>query len=119
MILLLYALIFQEKTIMSLPIPAKGPKVTSLIWNGVDDLIVTGHDNGDIVQVCNNCWYKLHIPFHCTANFYCIFELVDMASNKEHFMYVIITVGCQDTSKSQDIERASKGHFRSATVIRP
>ena len=40
-----------EKPIMSLPIPAKGPKVTSLIWNGLDDLIVTGHDNGDIVQV--------------------------------------------------------------------
>jgi len=40
----------QDKTIMSLPIPAKGPKVTSLIWNGLDDLIVTGHDNGDIVQ---------------------------------------------------------------------
>merc|ERR1712110_248268 len=40
----------QEKTIMCLPIPAKGPKVTSLIWNGLDDLIVTGHDNGDIVQ---------------------------------------------------------------------
>jgi len=40
----------QEKVIMSLPIPAKGPKVTSLIWNGLDDLIVTGHDNGDIVQ---------------------------------------------------------------------
>ena len=38
---------------MSLPIPAKGPKVTSLIWNGLDDLIVTGHDNGDIVQVTN------------------------------------------------------------------
>ena len=63
MIFLLYALIFQEKTIMSLPIPAKGPKVTSLIWNGVDDLLVTGHDNGDIVQVCNNCWYELPIPF--------------------------------------------------------
>lgn len=40
----------QEKPIMSLPIPAKGPKVTSLIWNGLDDLLVTGHDNGDIVQ---------------------------------------------------------------------
>ncbi len=36
---------------MVLPIPAQGPKVTSLIWNGLDDLIVTGHDNGDIVQV--------------------------------------------------------------------
>ena len=93
MIFLLYALIFQEKTIMSLPIPAKGPKVTSLIWNGVDDLIVTGHDNGDIVQVCNHCWYKLPIPSYCTANFYCIFKLAYIVRNKEHFMYVI-TVGC-------------------------
>ena len=83
MILLLYALIFQEKTIMSLPIPAKGPKVTSLIWNGVDDLIVTGHDNGDIVQVCNHCWYKLPIPSYCTANFYCILKVVDIANSKD------------------------------------
>ena len=36
---------------MTIPIPTKGPKVTSLIWNGLDDLIVTGHENGDIVQV--------------------------------------------------------------------
>ena len=46
-----FYLFVPEKTIMCLPIPAKGPKVTSLIWNGLDDLIVTGHDNGDIVQV--------------------------------------------------------------------
>ena len=44
---------------MSLPIPAKGPKVTSLIWNGVDDLIVTGHDNGDIVQVIKALYYSI------------------------------------------------------------
>lgn len=44
---------------MSLPIPAKGPKVTSLIWNGLDDLIVTGHDNGDIVQVTNSIVYLI------------------------------------------------------------
>ena len=48
-----------DKTIMSLPIPAKGPKVTSLIWNGLDDLIVTGHDNGDIVQVTNSIVYLI------------------------------------------------------------
>ena len=50
----MFLYVFPEKTIMSLPIPAKGPKVTSLIWNGLDDLIVTGHDNGDIVQVQMN-----------------------------------------------------------------
>ena len=51
---------FLDKTIMSLPIPAKGPKVTSLIWNGLDDLIVTGHDNGDIVQVTIYLSFKLN-----------------------------------------------------------
>lgn len=40
----------QDKNIMTIPIPPKGPKVTALIWNGLDDLLVTGHDNGDIVQ---------------------------------------------------------------------
>jgi translation initiation factor 3 subunit I len=39
-----------EKPIMAVEIPKNGPKVTSIVWNGLDDLIVTGHDNGDIVQ---------------------------------------------------------------------
>jgi len=41
---------FNGDPIMNIPIPDKGPKVTSLIWSGIDDFIVTGHDNGDIVQ---------------------------------------------------------------------
>jgi len=40
----------QEKPIWQMPIPPNGPKVTSLIWNLLDELVVTGHDNGDIVQ---------------------------------------------------------------------
>merc|ERR1711890_113297 len=40
----------QEKPIWQMSIPANGPKVTSLIWNALDDHLVTGHDNGDIVQ---------------------------------------------------------------------
>ncbi len=35
---------------MSIPIPVKGPKVTSLIWGTHDEYLITGHDNGDIVQ---------------------------------------------------------------------
>jgi len=41
---------FSGEPILNIPIPDKGPKVTSLVWSGVDDFIVTGHDNGDIVQ---------------------------------------------------------------------
>jgi len=35
---------------MQLTIPTKGPKVTSLVWGTLDEQLVTGHDNGDIVQ---------------------------------------------------------------------
>ncbi len=38
------------KPVMSITIPPKGPKVTSLVWGTLDEQIVTGHDNGDIVQ---------------------------------------------------------------------
>ena len=53
---------------MSLPIPAKGPKVTSLIWNGLDDLLVTGHDNGDIVQVFITTLYIIFYVSKYQAN---------------------------------------------------
>jgi len=36
--------------IMKIPIPANGPKVSAMIWSGMDDTLLTGHDNGDIVQ---------------------------------------------------------------------
>ena len=35
---------------MSLPIPTKGPKVTSMVWGTLDKQLITGHDNGNIVQ---------------------------------------------------------------------
>ena len=31
-------------------IPKDGPKVTSLMWHSLDNQLITGHDNGDIVQ---------------------------------------------------------------------
>jgi len=35
---------------LKLSIPPNGPKVTSMLWSGLDDTLLTGHDNGDIVQ---------------------------------------------------------------------
>ena len=35
---------------ITIPIPPKGPKVTSLIWGSLDEKLITGHENGDIVQ---------------------------------------------------------------------
>ena len=35
---------------ITIPIPTNGPKVTSLIWGTLDEKLLTGHDNGDIVQ---------------------------------------------------------------------
>lgn len=39
-----------DKPVMQLPIPTAGPKVTSMVWGNLDEQVVTGHDNGDIVQ---------------------------------------------------------------------
>jgi translation initiation factor 3 subunit I len=39
-----------EQPMITIPIPQKGPKVTSLIWGSLDEKLCTGHENGDIVQ---------------------------------------------------------------------
>jgi len=39
-----------EEPIMKISIPSGGPKVTSMVWSGLDDYILTGHENGDVVQ---------------------------------------------------------------------
>ena len=39
-----------ENSMITIPIPAKGPKVTSLVWGDLDKQLITGHENGDIVQ---------------------------------------------------------------------
>ena len=75
---------------MSLPIPAKGPKVTSLIWNGLDDLIVTGHDNGDIVQVFNTFIIIFYTSKH-QANEMIRFAVVYSSVN---LILLRISVGC-------------------------
>ena len=35
---------------ITIPIPTAGPKVTSLVWGSLDEKLITGHDNGDIVS---------------------------------------------------------------------
>ena len=42
--------IFSEQPMITIPIPPKGPKVTSLLWGTLDERLITGHENGDIVQ---------------------------------------------------------------------
>ena len=39
-----------EEPVFKVAIPTGGPKVTSMIWSGLDDLLLTGHDTGDLVQ---------------------------------------------------------------------
>lgn len=39
-----------DKPVMTIPIPTAGPKVTAAIWGTLDEQLITGHDNGDIVQ---------------------------------------------------------------------
>jgi len=39
-----------ENPVMKINIPTGAPKVTSMIWSGLDDQLITGHENGDLVQ---------------------------------------------------------------------
>jgi len=39
-----------DETVFKVAIPPGGPKVTALLWSGLDDILLTGHDNGDLVQ---------------------------------------------------------------------
>ena len=39
-----------QASVITIPIPPKGPKVTSLLWGNLDETLITGHENGDIVQ---------------------------------------------------------------------
>jgi len=48
-----------DEPIMKVTIPDKGPKVTAMVWSGLDDFILTGHENGDIVQWCVKTQKKL------------------------------------------------------------
>ena len=88
---------FSDKAIMSLPIPAKGPKVTSLIWNGLDDLIVTGHDNGDIVQVTNSIVYLIALRTNRVA-------VPNIQQNKICYTFFLFSVGRQNPSKSKNFK---------------
>ena len=50
-----------ESSMITIPIPPKGPKVTSLVWGHLDKQLITGHDNGDIVQWDLGERQKVHI----------------------------------------------------------
>jgi len=39
-----------DNPIMKFPIPPGGPKVSAMIWSGLDENLITGHENGDLVQ---------------------------------------------------------------------
>ena len=45
-----YLPFFLDQAMITIPIPTAGPKVTSLVWGSLDEKLITGHDNGDIVS---------------------------------------------------------------------
>ena len=49
---LFFNIIFlDDQSMVTIPIPAAGPKVTSMIWGTLDEKIITGHENGDIGEL--------------------------------------------------------------------
>ncbi len=56
-----FSLFLTDKPILTIPIPPKGPKVTSMVWGTLDQQLITGHDNGDIVQWDAKTHQKLNL----------------------------------------------------------
>ena len=53
---------------ITIPIPPSGPKVTSMIWGSLDEKLITGHENGDIVQWNVKEHHKDHIVHEHTKS---------------------------------------------------
>jgi len=71
-----------EDAVMKVPIPTKGPKVTSMVWSALDSLLITGHDNGDLAQ-----WdLKTHKTVKMTSEHQK--SIVDLQSSKDGTMVI-------------------------------
>lgn len=72
----------------------QGPKVTSILWGPLDEYIVTGHENGDLVQWDLKTAKKiLHVREHNNS-------INDMQLNKDGTMF--ITASKDNTAKLFD-----------------
>jgi len=71
-----------EEPIFKVAIPTGGPKVTSMIWSGLDDLLLTGHDNGDIVQWDVKTQKKLKLTSDHGKS------ITDMQASKDGSMFI-------------------------------
>jgi len=71
-----------ENPIAKIPIPTGGPKVTSMIWNKQEEFLLTGHDNGDLVQ-----WdVKTHKKIKLISDH--VKAIVDMQNSKDETMFI-------------------------------
>jgi len=71
-----------DEPIFKVAIPSGGPKVTSMIWSGLDDLLLTGHDNGDLVQWDVKTQKKLKLTSDHGKS------ITDMQASKDGSMFI-------------------------------
>jgi len=71
-----------EEAICKSSIPTAGPKVTSMVWSNLDENIVTGHDNGDIVLWEARDFKKISIKSEHNGT------ITDLQKNKDGTMLV-------------------------------
>ena len=77
-----------DQPMITIPIPPKGPKVTSLIWGTLDEKLITGHENGDIVQ-----WdVKEHQKVSITSDHMKSISDMQLSPDRKYFLYFCCTV---------------------------
>jgi len=77
-----------EEPVFKVAIPAGGPKVTSMLWSGLDDLLLTGHDNGDLVQWDVKTQKKLKMSSDHSKS------ITDMQCNRDGSMLITASKDC-------------------------
>lgn len=99
-----------EGSVGSINVTQKGlRKVTSALWGTLDEFIVTGHDNGELVQ-----WDFKRMDLERSARPHQA-QIMDLQANKDLTMLITSSKDC--TSKVFDIE--SLDHLKTYVTERP
>jgi len=71
-----------DEPVMKIQIPDKGPKITSMLWSSLDNCLLTGHENGDLVQ------WDMRTQKQLQKSVLHQKDIVDMQMNKDGTMFV-------------------------------
>jgi len=99
----------EEGAVMKIQIPKDGPKITSMLWSSLDNCLLTGHQNGDLVQWDMKTQKKIKVNTMHQK------DIVDMQCSKDGTM--LITASKDKTALLWDTDTLE--HLKTYKTERP